>query len=83
MPARSAPLWPSLFGVHDYQIDYRPSEAPREVNIGAHAALPLRVGDRYTIDRSDCIYDLVVEEISRSAEGFWNARCGVLDLTWS
>jgi hypothetical protein len=69
--------YPPPFGSHDYQIDYVPLEKPREVNIGARAALPLQVGDSYTIDRADGVYDLVVEEISRMAGGRWNARCRV------
>jgi hypothetical protein len=82
MAARRAPLPPCPFGAHDYQITCLPPEAPRRVDIGAHAALPLRVGDHYTIDRDHDVYDLIVEEISRSAGGGWNARCRVSAPTW-
>jgi hypothetical protein len=68
---------PQPFGASDYQIEYVPLEQPREVNIGAHAATPLQVGDSYTIARSNCVYDLIVEEISRTVGGRWNARCRV------
>jgi hypothetical protein len=70
------------FGTHDYQIEYVPAQAPREVNIRARSAAPLRVGDRYTIDRPDCVCDLIVEEIDRLAGGHWTARCRVSDLLW-
>ena len=79
MPARPQ-FQPQPFGIHDYRIECTPSEGPREVNIGAHVAMPLRVGDRYTIDRRDGVYDLIVEEISRMAGGRWNARCRVSGL---
>ncbi|HEY4028955.1 MAG TPA: hypothetical protein VGM25_01310 [Caulobacteraceae bacterium] len=77
MPARSPQFFPQPFGPHDYRIQCLPPEAPRQVNIRGRAAAPLAVGDRYTIDRHDCIYDLIVEEISRLAGGRWNARCRV------
>ena len=70
------------FGAHDYQIDYLPAQAPREVTIRARSAAPLRVGDRYTIDRPDCLCDLVVEDFYRLAGGRWTARCRVSDLLW-
>ena len=82
MAARSVPSPPHPFGMHDYQIECLPPEAPREVDIGALVAVPLRVGDHYTIDRYDGVYDLVVERVSHSHEGRWTARCRVFELTW-
>ena len=70
------------FGAHDYQIECLPPEAPREVNIRARIAAPLQLGDRYTIGRHGCVYDLVVEEVSRMTGGRWNARCRVSDRLW-
>ena len=78
MPALDPPL---LFGAHDYQIVLPPLGAPREVNIRATNAQPLRVGDNYTIGRSGDLYDVVVEEISRLGKG-WNARCRISDRQW-
>jgi hypothetical protein len=80
MSASSAREPSRPFGIHDYQIEYLPVDAPREVNIRARSAAPLRVGDRYTIDRPDGLCDLIVEEIYRLAGGRWNARCRVSDL---
>lgn len=78
---RASPPWPlQPFGAHDYRIERTPTEDPREVNIGARAALPLQVGDRYTIGGRDGVYDLIVEEVSRMAGGRWNARCRVAGL---
>ena len=82
MSASSAREPSRPFGIHDYQIEYLPVDAPREVNIRARSAAPLRVGDRYTIDRPDGLCDLIVEEIYRLAGGRWNARCRVSDLVW-
>ena len=79
MAAPKAAFSPYLFGRHDYQIECLPPGAPRQVDIRASAAVPLRVGDHYTIDRSEGVYDLVVEQISHSTEGRWNARCRVFD----
>jgi hypothetical protein len=81
MAARNDPSSPCPFGTHDYQIACLPPGAPRAVDIGALAALPLRIGDHFTIDSEDCVYDLVVERISHSAEGRWTARCRVFDPT--
>jgi hypothetical protein len=67
------------FGAHDYEILFRPLTMPREANIRAIAAAPLRVGDVYTIGRAGRLYDLVVQEISRQKSGHWNARCEVSD----
>jgi hypothetical protein len=83
MSALRAPFPPSPFGWHDYHIRYLPPGAPREVDIRAHAAAPLRVGDLYTIDHHDHVYELVVERVSHTPEGRWRARCRVLDLTAS
>ena len=77
MPAPSPSSSAAPFGAHDYQIRCTPTEAPREVNIRARAALPLRVGDLYTIGHRDRLCDLIVEEISLLAGGDWNARCQV------
>jgi len=77
MRMRSPRFSPQPFGAHDYQIECVPPEGPHEVNIGARHAQPLLVGDRYTIDWRDSFYDLVVEEISRTAAGRWSARCRV------
>jgi hypothetical protein len=82
MTVRNAQTPSAPFGAHDYQIDYAPAEAPREVSIRARAALPLRVGDRYTIGRQGRLYDLMVEDVSGVAGGRWTARCRVLDLPW-
>jgi hypothetical protein len=71
----------AMFGAHDYQIVLPPLGSPREVNIRATDAEPLRVGDNFTIGRSGDVYDLVVEEISRLGEG-WNARCRISDRQW-
>lgn len=76
----SAPAQP--FGTHDYQILFSPAEPPREVNIRAHAAVPLRVGDLFTVGRHDGTYDLVVETISHLAGGRWVARCSVSAPPW-
>jgi hypothetical protein len=70
------------FGAHDYEIDYLPAHAPREVTIRARSAAPLRAADRYTIDRPDCLCGLVVEEIYRLAGGRWTAGRRVSDLLW-
>ena len=78
MPAHDSP---QMFGAHDYHIVFPPLGAPREVNIRATDARPLRVGDSYTIGRSGQVYDLIVEEISAQAGG-WNARCRIADLQW-
>jgi hypothetical protein len=80
MAAHSPRDLPQPFGAHDYQIEYVPADAPREVNIRARSAAPLRVGDHYTVDRPNCICDLVVEEIGRLRGGRWIARCRVSDL---
>jgi hypothetical protein len=77
----SASASPLMFGAHDYHIVFPPLGTPREVNIRATDARPLRVGDNYTIGRSGRVYDLVVEEISVLAGG-WNARCRIADLQW-
>jgi hypothetical protein len=77
MPARSPQFFPQPFGAHDYKIECLPPEAPRQVNIGGRAAAPLEVGERYTIARHECVYDLIVEELSRLAGGRWTARCRV------
>jgi len=82
MRAHSPQFSPQPFGAHDYQIECLPTVGPREVNIRARRALPLRVGDRYTIDRNDGVYDLLVEEISRVTGGSWNARCSVSEPPW-
>ena len=82
MAARNPLFSSDPFGAHDYNIDCLPPEAPYEVDIGASAAAPLKVGDHYTIDRHDCVYDLVVERVSHSAEGRWTARCRVVGSTW-
>jgi hypothetical protein len=82
MPALNAKTPAPPFGAHDYQIDYAPAEAPREVSIRARAALPLRVGDRYTVGRQGLVYDLMVEDVSRAAGGRWTARCRVLNQPW-
>jgi hypothetical protein len=82
MAVRKDPISSFPFGRHDYRIDCRPPGAPREVDIGACAAQPLRIGDHYTIGGGDCVYDLVVEQVSHSAGGHWTARCRVFDLTW-
>ncbi len=77
MRAHDPQFSPRPFGAHDYRIEYLPFGTPREVNIVARSAEPLQVGERYTIDRDHCVYDLIVEEISRLAGGRWNARCRV------
>lgn len=78
MPAHnSSPAFPHPFGAHDYKIECLPPEAPREVNIRGLAAVPLQVGERYTIARRECVYDLIVEETSHSVSGRWTARCRV------
>jgi hypothetical protein len=82
MPAHSPPDPSQPFGAHDYQIECLPADAPREVNIRARSAEPLKVGDRYTIGRTNCFCDLIVEEISRLRGGRWTARCRVSDLLW-
>lgn len=82
MPAHSPRASSQPFGAHDYQIEYLPADAPREVNIRARSAAPLRIGDRYTIGRPGCVCDLIVEEISRLRSGRWTARCRVSDLLW-
>lgn len=79
MPALDPQFFPQPFGSHDYRIECLPPEAPRRVNIRGRAAVPLEVGDRYTIDSRDCVYDLIVEEIRRLAGGRWNARCRVCE----
>jgi len=82
MSASSAREPSRPFGIHDYQIEYLPVDAPREVNIRARSAAPLRVGGRSTIDCPDGLCALTVEEIYRLAGGRWNARCRVSDLVW-
>lgn len=79
MSAPDRPAFPAVpaFGAHDYEIECWPPEAPQEVHIQARAALPLQLGDSYTIGRDGGFYDLVVEEVSRLAGGRWNARCRV------
>jgi hypothetical protein len=79
MPEPIAPGVGPEFGAHDYEILFRPLTMPREANIRAIAASPLRVGDVYTIGRAGRLYDLVVQEISRQKSGHWNARCEVSD----
>ncbi len=81
MPGHSSDDLAAPFGAHDYEILFRPLTAPREANIRAMAAKPLRVGDLYTIGRAGQLYDLVVQEISRQKSGHWNARCEV--SAWS
>lgn len=82
MPALDLRNSPEPFGSHDYKIEYLPADAPREVNIRAKSAVSLQVGDRYTIDRQNCICDLIVEEISRLRGGYWTARCRVAERLW-
>jgi hypothetical protein len=77
MAARSPQMLPQPFGAHDYRIEYLPPDAPRRVNIAGRAAAPLEVGERYTISSHECVYDLIVEEISRLGGGRWEARCRV------
>jgi hypothetical protein len=77
MSAHSPQIFPHPFGAHDYRIECVPPEAPRQVNIAGRGAEPLEVGERYTIDSHDCLYDLIVEEISKVAGGRWTARCSV------
>lgn len=77
MDAADRKFLPQPFGAHDYRIQCLPPQAPREANICGRAATPLEVGDRYTIESHGCIYDLIVEEISRLGGGRWNARCRV------
>jgi hypothetical protein len=79
MPARNKEPVRQPFGEHDYEIVFPQLKASREVHILAMAALPLRVGDHYTISPAGCLFDIVVEEISRPAGGRWNARCKVAD----
>lgn len=68
--------------MHDYRIEWRTPEAPGEVDIAALVAAPPRLGDHFTIDREDVVYDVVVEQVSRSNEGRWTARCRVFELAW-
>lgn len=77
MSARNPEFTAQPFGAHDYRIECLPPDAPREVNIRGRAAAPLAIGARYTIDRRDCLFDVIVEEITRSAGGRWSARCRV------
>ncbi len=82
MPAREGQSAGRPFGEHDYEIVFRPLDVPREVDIGAKAAEPLRVGDILTVGRAGCLYDLTVQAISRHEGGGWNARCTISDLHW-
>jgi hypothetical protein len=68
---------PAPFGAHDYQIILLPADAPRQVSIQARAALPLQVGERYTVGHDQVLYDLIVDDISHLADGLWCARCSV------
>ena len=77
MPVCNPQFLPQPFGAHDYRIECLPPEAPRQVNIGGRAAAPLEVGERYTIAGCECVYDLIVEELSRLTGGRWTARCRV------
>ncbi len=81
MSGRS-PRFNRPFGPHEYEIVFPPLGLSREAHILAKDAKPLQVGDLYTIDRAGCLFDLVVEEISRQASGHWNARCKVAHLQW-
>jgi hypothetical protein len=70
------------FGAHDYEISFSPPDQPREVNIRAKAAHPLRIGDHFTVRRLGFLYDLIVEDVSHLAGGHWSARCGVDRRLW-
>ncbi len=70
------------FGAHDYEIVFPPLGLSRDAHILAKDAQPPTVGDLYTLDRSGCLFDLVVEEISGEVGGGWNARCKVAHLQW-
>ncbi len=74
MPVHSPEASAFPFSAHDYQIVRL---SPDQVNIRASGALPLRVGDLYTIAGESGFCDVVVEEIVHSAGGRWNARCQV------
>lgn len=80
MPAHSPAPIASPFSAHDYHIVCLPRGEPSQVNIRASDALPLRVGDQYTIAGESCFCDVVVEEIIHGAGGRWSARCQVSRL---
>jgi hypothetical protein len=71
------------FGEHDYEIVYgrAPGALNRsgEVNVRATRARPLVVGDLFTFGRENGVWDAVVAEVTRGAEGGWNARCRMID----
>jgi hypothetical protein len=71
------------FGEHDYKIVYgrAPGALNRsgEVNIHAVRARAPAVGDLYTFGRENGVWDAVVAEVTRGAEGGWSARCRMID----
>ena len=68
------------FGRHDYEIVFGRLEIAREVNVRSVLSRPLEVGEIYTFDRAEGLYDVVVAEITPSGRGGWSARCRVIDL---
>ncbi len=82
MPPRSRQGSAGPFEAHDYEFEFAPAGAPKEVNIQARAARPLRVGDHYTVSRADDFCDLIVETIHHLDGGRWQARCRVAGPDW-
>ena len=67
-------------GGHEYEITFGRLEQSREVDVRSSSARPLKVGETYTFDRSEGLYDVIVAEVAMVEGGGWSARCKVIDL---